>query len=596
MRQSNQLSRNLAAILLATGVSTTAWAQTSPDTHPGTNRQDGNTNNKGQEEASNRAPTAKIESPDNGDSFKASGEIQINIVANDGDGWTSQATFFANDRVIGEQSLTFIRQPDDGEDQRYSLNWSAVPAGKYQLHAQVTDDEGKEGRSRPVVIHVREKNDNGGNNPTLAVVQVETIDGKAYETLLDEEVNPGSFRIWRAGDLTHPLEVYYHMRGAGINGTDYELLSGVTTIEEGETAAEIAILPLDDELVEGAEQVVLLLDDVTCIAISPPSPDCYQVGRKDAARLNIFDNDRGHNFPPKTGMITPFKHQRFQAPVNISLSGEGLDKDGWIGAFQFLVNEKVVHEGTIHFLVAPEPGQRQHFEYLWENVEPGTYEVALSGTDNDGASSTSRPVKVEVIGDQELPEVTVFAKDALASETTGNENTKPNTATFRFRRTGKTDEPLRVAYRLAGTAENGVDYEALEGFLIIEANQRWGTAVLHPIADDLEEGRETVILSLAQSDQAYTLGRKDSAKALITDSTPDRKGSKVLKDGSIHLRLPTIPGEGYLLEVSDNLRDWEVVDTGVSEEDALDIIENRPGLRKGQYFRIRKAPEDLAEE
>ena len=155
---------------------------------------------------------------------------------------------------------------------------------------------------------------------------------------------------------------------------------------------------------------------------------------------------------------------------------------------------------------------------------------------------------------------------------------------------------MRVAYRLAGTAENGVDYEALEGFLIIEANQRWGTAVLHPIADDLEEGRETVILSLAQSDQAYTLGRKDSAKALITDSTPDRKGSKVLKDGSIHLRLPTIPGEGYLLEVSDNLRDWEVVDTGVSEEDALDIIENRPGLRKGQYFRIRKAPEDLAEE
>jgi hypothetical protein len=105
-----------------------------------------------------------------------------------------------------------------------------------------------------------------------------------------------------------------------------------------------------------------------------------------------------------------------------------------------------------------------------------------------------------VIGDQDLPEVTVFARDALASETTGNENTKPNTATFRFRRTGKTDEPLEVAYQISGSAENGVDYEELGGSLVIEANQRWGTVVLNPIADDAEEGRETVILTLVPSD------------------------------------------------------------------------------------------------
>ena len=594
MKQSNQLSRYLVAIALTTGVQMAAWTKGNP-----TDAMDGRNNNaKIQEmgEAANMAPSVKMESPDNGDSFKTSGEITIKIVANDQDGWTSTATFFANSRILGEQSLTFIRPPDDGENQHYSLVWTSPPAGKYELHAQVTDDEGLTGRSRPIIVHVRDDNDNGGNDPKLTIVQVETSDGKAVETRKDEEANPGSFRIWREGDLTHPLEIGYRMRGAGTNGQDYELLSGTAMFREGESELEILVVPLDDEDAEGTEQVVLLLDDVACIAIFPPSPDCYRVGRKDAARLNIFDNDRSHNLAPKAGMIKPLNHQRFQAPTDIRLMGEGLDRDGWIGAFQFLVNKEVLHEASIQFLVPPEPGQRQSFEFLWEDARPGSYEIALLVTDNEGLSRTSRPVMIEVFGDRELPEVTVFARDALASETTGNENTHPNTAAFRIRRTGKLDTPLTIAYRMEGSAENGVDYELLEGTLVIEAHQRWGTVVINPIADDLDEGRETVVLTLAPDNQDYTIGRAAAAKALITDSTPGRKGVNILKDGSIHLRLPTVPGEGYLIEVSDNLRDWEVVDSVVSDEDALDIIESRPGLRKGLYYRIRKAPEGLSDE
>lgn len=549
---------------------------------------------------SNTAPVVKIENPNNGDAFKAPAEILIEVEAKDEDGWTSQAVFFANGRKIGEQSIIFIREPEDGEEQHYSLVWTDVPVGKYELHVEVTDDEGKIGRSRSVVLHVRDKSDDdgkgNGNKTELTLVQVKAGDGKALEPQAGQDGGNGSFLIWREGDLSQPLNVYYHMRGAAINGQDYELLDGLAIFSEGIAEVEIPIVPLDDTLVEGVEQVVLVLEEIQCIAVSPPSPECYQVGRKDAARLNIFDSDRDHNIEPKASMITPFNNQKFQAPVSIQLTGEGMDPDGWIGAFQFLANGETIHEGNISFIVPPDAGQNQAFDFLWNNVLPGKYDLALQVTDNNGTTRQSRSVKIEVKGDSELPEVSVFAKDAFASETTGNGNgngnPNGNTAKFRIRRTGKIDTELEVAYRMEGTAENGVDYTLLEGSVIIEAKQRWVTIELATIADNIEERLETAILALEPVD-TYTIGRASTATTVISDSNPGRKGVQILDDGSIHLRLPTVPGEGYVLEVSDNLKDWKVIGTGVSEEDALDIVDDRPGLRKGQYYRVRKAPEGL---
>jgi hypothetical protein len=298
-------------------------------------------------------------------------------------------------------------------------------------------------------------------------------------------------------------------------------------------------------------------------------------------------------------MITPFNNEKFQAPASIQLTGEAVDADGWIGAFRFLANDEVVHEGTINFIVAPDPGQSQTFDFLWENVAAGKYDIALEVTDNDGATLLSRRTKVEVIGDNEKPEVTVFAKDAFASEATGNGNgngsPNGNTAKFRIRRTGKTDTELKVAYRIEGTAENGLDYILLEGSVIIEATKRWATLELSPILDDMEEGLETAILVLEPAD-TYNIGRAGAATVVISDNHPGRKGVSVLDDGSIHLRLPAVPGEGYVMEVSDNLEEWEVIGTGVSEEDALDIVADKPGQRRGQYYRVRKAPEGLLNE
>ena len=148
---------------------------------------------------------------------------------------------------------------------------------------------------------------------------------------------------------------------------------------------------------------------------------------------------------------------------------------------------------------------------------------------------------------------------------------------------------------MEGTAENGLDYTLLEGSVVIEARKRWATLELAPIMDDVEERLETAILVLEPVD-TYSIGRAGAATAVISDNNPGRKGVSILDDGSIHLRLPAVPGEGYVMEVSDNLKDWEVIGTGVSEEDALDIVADKPGQRKGQYYRVRKAPAGLSNE
>ncbi len=455
------------------------------------------------------------------------------------------------------------------------------------------DEKGKQSRPNPVVMQPRKET--GGDEHLLTVVQVETSDREVFETSKDDKADRGSFLITRDGDLSHPLEVYYHLSGSAVNGKDYVRLNGTATIAQGQESVKVTVQALEDEEVEGVEEVILTLEDIVCIAIFPPPPSCYQVGKKNTSKLKVFENDHSINLLPKSGIITPGKNKKFQAPSTLSITGEATDKDGWISSFQFLVNEEVVHEGTMNFIIAPESGQRQHFNYQWKEATPGTHEITLAVTDNEGASVFSRPVKVIVISDEDLPELTLFTKDALATETTDIASAQSDTATFSIRRTGRTDTALEVSYQTSGSAANGIDYEELGGSMVIESGQRWGKVVLNPIADDMGEGRETIVLSLVPSILTYAIGHANTAKAVIMDTPPERKDRKIMKDGSIHLRLPCVPGENFLLEVSEDLKDWEVVDHGVTQENAFDIIESRPEQQKRKYFRIRKALKAITE-
>jgi T5SS/PEP-CTERM-associated repeat protein len=70
-------------------------------------------------------------------------------------------------------------------------------------------------------------------------------------------------------------------------------------------------------------------------------------------------------------------------------------------------------------------------------------------------------------------------------------------AKVKLTRTGDTTLPLTVAYTVGGTATSGVDYAALPGAIQFPAKKKSVTLLVQPIADALEEGSETIELSLA---------------------------------------------------------------------------------------------------
>ncbi len=94
-------------------------------------------------------------------------------------------------------------------------------------------------------------------NPTTITptVSISTTDAKAAES----GTNPAIFRISRTGDTSIALAVNYTIDGTATNGSDYTQLTGIASFAVGQSFVDIAITPVDDDLVEGSETVTLTL-------------------------------------------------------------------------------------------------------------------------------------------------------------------------------------------------------------------------------------------------------------------------------------------------------------------------------------------------
>lgn len=105
--------------------------------------------------------------------------------------------------------------------------------------------------------------------------------------------------------------------------------------------------------------------------------------------------------------------------------------------------------------------------------------------------------------------VTVVATDPAASED------GPDTGTFTFTRQGQSGD-LTVYFTIGGTATNDTDYTEIVGEVTIPDGAASATVLVTPKADDLQEGSETVLVTLLP-DTAYAVGAPDSATVTIAD-------------------------------------------------------------------------------
>ena len=103
--------------------------------------------------------------------------------------------------------------------------------------------------------------------------------------------NTATFVVWRSGDTSSDLTVYYRIGGTASNGVDYVTLPGKVTIIAGHNAARIEVLPIDDNVIEGIETVLLTLQLAPATGSAVPPPE-YVVGTPTRAAAIILDNDQ----------------------------------------------------------------------------------------------------------------------------------------------------------------------------------------------------------------------------------------------------------------------------------------------------------------
>jgi hypothetical protein len=301
------------------------------------------------------------------------------------------------------------------------------------------------------------------------------------------------------------------------------------------------------------------------------------------------------NLPPAVAIVRPVSGETFPINVPITIAADARDPDGYVPKAEFFADGRKLGEVTLEFLVPPPPGETQSFEFVWRIPEAGPHRLVVRVTDHQGASGVSAPVEIVVAPSESLPVVTVVTRDSFASEP--GTTAALNTAAFAIRRSGPTNAALTVRYSLGGAAENGADYERLPDTVTIPAGRRTATVVIRPLADDLPERYETVILALeasATDENRYLIGRPNNAVAIISDQPWVRFiDANPCQRLDLHCTLVAFDAEAgfnYRVEASEDLRRWETLAVHTAIDSAVVFTDDDPTGRTCRFYRIAPEP------
>jgi hypothetical protein len=137
--------------------------------------------------------------------------------------------------------------------------------------------------SARVVIHDR-------TPPGIPLVTVVATDPFAREgTNSNTGRNTATFEVRRVGETNSNLTVLLGIGGTAANGVDYVTIPNHVTIPAGSRSARILVIPIDDNLREKIETVVVEVFTPPVPAVIPPIPPTYLGGGRAAAI--IVDND-----------------------------------------------------------------------------------------------------------------------------------------------------------------------------------------------------------------------------------------------------------------------------------------------------------------
>lgn len=316
---------------------------------------------------------------------------------------------------------------------------------------------------------------------TPPVVTVQATDSSASKA-----GDPGAFTIYRTGNLTNSLTVFYQVFGSAVPGIDYFGLGQLVTLAPGAASAALSVVPIANSPLVSTQTVLL---QIVPSPFAGPFPS-YDVGYPSNATVYI-DGPAPKNQPPSVAVVGPFDGSVFVSPSNILITASAFDRDGFVASVQFFAGTNRL--GTVPGATNG-PTANSLYSIQWTNPPTGGYALTAVATDNQGAAATSAPVNITVSAPVVFPLVTIAASAPAAAQPCGTNSAV--SAKFTVARDSHTNVDFVVWYAIGGTAVNGVDYARISNAVVIPIGAWSADVTINPLAARVFAATETVELDL----------------------------------------------------------------------------------------------------
>ncbi|MCX6854544.1 MAG: PKD domain-containing protein, partial [Verrucomicrobia bacterium] len=353
----------------------------------------------------------------------------------------------------------------------------------------------------------------------------------------------GVFRLTRTGSTSLPLAVNtLVVRGtaAKINSPDYTFTPDYTaisntpyfalTIPAGSSTLDVVVAPVNDVSSEGDEEVQLILG----------LDAAYVNGTESSAAITIQDNDTAL---PRVSLIASVTQtvEGSSQSITCTLRRSGSTGADLIVAYTIATTSTAAN-GVDYSTLSGTATIPQNSASTTFNISPlddslseatETLRLSIATGALFIADAAANNITARIV-DDDSQVVTLTTPDALATEVDRSApGAVPDPGTFLLTRSGDTVAALTVYYSVAGSALHGVDYEALPGSVIFPAGETQRIVTIMPRIEGYGEGNETVILSIADGNDAYRSGTSASGTVTISDLSTDKPLLEVTSIGGI---------------------------------------------------------------
>ena len=348
-----------------------------------------------------------------------------------------------------------------------------------------------------------------------------TVTASTVANAAEENTAPGRVEVVLSApnQSDNSLTVNYNVNGSAEAGADYGNLGGTATIAPGESSTSITVTPVDDDIVEDEETVVITLTGTNNAAVS--------VGSPNTATVTIADNDEEDGGGGTT-----------EVQVSVVASDPDAAEGGNDG--QFVVqraggSDRAVEVG---YSIAGSATNGADYATLSGSVSlaagqaEAVIEVELGGNDNAFEGSENVTITLQAVpGDvaisgAEMATVTIAdSSHAVTASSAGNANEDSGANGRIDVSLGARNESgaaLNVSYSVGGSATPGTDYVELGTTATIPVGSSSTSITIDPIDDDVVEENETVVVTLnSTNNPAAPVGNPATASISITSTDVD---------------------------------------------------------------------------